>query len=150
MRHKKPVASAISSTRKDVQSCKRLTFRAGPSLINMLQCGTGEETKTTVYIQKQEQLGCKTAISKKCLQNTEASGAYHLREFCGGGNKEPNDTLKTSNAVSQQHHSRQEQYPTCFQRMLARSRKPLERRRRRNKPASIMSSRITSLASRLT
>ena len=34
------------------------------------------------------------------MYNTEASGAYHLREFCGGGNKEPNDTLKTSNAVS--------------------------------------------------
>jgi hypothetical protein len=78
-----------------------LTFRVEPSLVNMLQCGTGEETKATVQIQKQEQLRCKTAISKKKrMHNTEASGAYHLREFCGGGNKEPNDTLKTSNAVS--------------------------------------------------
>jgi len=37
---------------------------------------------------------------KKRMYNTEASGAYHLREFCGGGNNEPDDTLKTSNAVS--------------------------------------------------
>jgi hypothetical protein len=36
----------------------------------------------------------------KRMYYTEASGAYHLREFCGGGNNEPNDTLKTSNVVS--------------------------------------------------
>jgi hypothetical protein len=28
------------------------------------------------------------------MYNNEASRAYHLREFCGGGNNEPNDTLK--------------------------------------------------------
>jgi hypothetical protein len=37
---------------------------------------------------------------QKRMYSAEASGAYHLREFCGGGNNEPNDTLKTSNAVS--------------------------------------------------
>ena len=38
---------------------------------------------------------------KKRMYNTDASGAYHLREFCRRGYKEPNDTLKTSNAMSQ-------------------------------------------------
>jgi hypothetical protein len=28
------------------------------------------------------------------MYNNEASRAYHLREFCGGGNSEPNDALK--------------------------------------------------------
>jgi hypothetical protein len=28
------------------------------------------------------------------MYNNTASRAYHLREFCGGGNSEPNDTLK--------------------------------------------------------
>jgi hypothetical protein len=29
------------------------------------------------------------------MYNNTVSWAYHLREFCGGGNNEPNDTLKT-------------------------------------------------------
>lgn len=66
----------------------------------MMRCETGEETKSTAQIQIQEQLRCKTAMSKKYMYSTEASGAYHLREFCGGGNNEPNETLKTSNAMS--------------------------------------------------
>jgi hypothetical protein len=28
------------------------------------------------------------------MYNYKASRAYHLREFCGDGNSEPNDTLK--------------------------------------------------------
>jgi hypothetical protein len=28
------------------------------------------------------------------MDNNKASRAYHLREFCGGGNSEPDDTLK--------------------------------------------------------
>jgi len=34
------------------------------------------------------------AISNKQKNVSKASGAYHLREFCGGGNSEPNNTLK--------------------------------------------------------
>ena len=98
---KTPVTSTIS-TRKDVPLCKPLTSRAEPSLINIvLQCETVKETKTTVHIQIQEQLRLKTAISKKKkIPPYEAGGAHHLWEFCGGGNNEPNDTLKTPNAVS--------------------------------------------------
>ena len=33
-------------------------------------------------------------------KNDTASGAYHLRDLCGGGDNEPNNTLKRSNAVS--------------------------------------------------
>jgi hypothetical protein len=51
--------------------------------------------KTTVYIQKKDQLRCKMVISKKnCMYNNKASRAYHLRKFCGSGNGEPNNTLK--------------------------------------------------------
>jgi len=28
------------------------------------------------------------------MYNNKASQAYHLRDFCGGGNNEPKDTLK--------------------------------------------------------
>jgi hypothetical protein len=28
------------------------------------------------------------------MDNNKASRAYHLRELCGGGNSEPDDTLK--------------------------------------------------------
>jgi len=28
------------------------------------------------------------------MNNNKAGRAYRLREFCGGGNSEPNDTLK--------------------------------------------------------
>ena len=45
------------------------------------------------------------------------------------------------------YHSQQDQCPTCFQRTNARSRKALSRWWRRNKPASMMSSRVTSVAS---
>jgi hypothetical protein len=81
------------------------------------------------------------------MYNTKDSRAYRLREFCGGGNGEPNDTLKASNAVSRQQCGQQEQFPTCFQRTAARSTKPLSRLRMRNKPASMMISRVTSVAS---
>ena len=57
--HKKPVASTISNTRKDVPSLKGLVFKAEQSSINMLHFKTGEEAKTTVLIQKKEQLPCK-------------------------------------------------------------------------------------------
>jgi hypothetical protein len=65
----------------------------------MLHYEMGEETKTTVHIQKKEQLRCKMVMSKETphvhnMYNNIASRAYHLREFCGGGNGEPNDTLK--------------------------------------------------------
>jgi hypothetical protein len=29
------------------------------------------------------------------MYNNKASRAYHLRDFCGGGNSEPNNTLKS-------------------------------------------------------
>ena len=62
-------------------------------MINMLDCEIGEEAKTTVQIQKNEQLPCKM-IKEIRMGNNEASRAYHLREFCGGGYGKPNDTLK--------------------------------------------------------
>jgi hypothetical protein len=64
-RHKKPVTSAISSSRKDVPRSGSLIFIAEPRSINMLQSETGEETKTTVHMQKKEQLRCKMVISKE-------------------------------------------------------------------------------------
>jgi hypothetical protein len=33
---------------------------------------------------------------KNLMCNNKASQAYHLWEFCGGGNGEPNDTLKNA------------------------------------------------------
>jgi hypothetical protein len=30
------------------------------------------------------------------MHKNKASRAYHLREFCGGGNNKPNDTLKNA------------------------------------------------------
>jgi len=59
----------------------------------MLQCEREEKTKTTVHIQKKKQLRCKMAISEK-KERMNANKSHHLREFCGGGNHEPNNTLK--------------------------------------------------------
>ena len=63
--HKKPVTSAVSSTRYDVPQLKILIFKAEPSSVNMVQCEAGEETKTTVYIYKKEQLRYKMMISEE-------------------------------------------------------------------------------------
>lgn len=60
----------------------------------MLQCEIGEKTKSTVHVQKKEKLRCRMAISnEKRMYNIKASRAYHLRDLCGGGNSEPNNTL---------------------------------------------------------
>ena len=65
--HKEPVTSAVSGTRNDVPQLKILIFKAEPSSVNMVQCEAGEETKTTVYIYKKEQLRYKMMISKENL-----------------------------------------------------------------------------------
>jgi hypothetical protein len=50
--------------------------------------------KTTVHIDDRKHLQRKTGISGKKHMDNKASQAYHLREFCGGGNSHPNTTLK--------------------------------------------------------
>jgi hypothetical protein len=62
---------------------------------------------TTVHIYNHEHLRRKTGISWKKHMHNKTSQAYHLREFCGGGNSEPNATLhniKCHVSVNQQHH----------------------------------------------
>jgi hypothetical protein len=67
--------------------------------------------KTTVYIQNHEHLRRKTGISWKKHMHNKVSQAYHLREFCDGGNSHPNATLKKIKchvSVDQQYHSKLE------------------------------------------
>ena len=69
--------------------------------------------KTTVHIDDRKHLQRKTGISGKKHMDSKASQAYHLREFCGGGNSHPNTTLKNIEchvSVDQQYLSQLEPF----------------------------------------
>ena len=73
----------------------------------MLQCETGEEMMTTVYVYIHHYLWRKTGISWNKYIHNKPSQAHRLREFCDGGNGEPKATLNNVRcrvSVDQQYH----------------------------------------------
>ena len=95
-RHKKPVASAVSCT-------KGLTISKTSdiwSLINQYAAPSGRKQKEELPFRFKIRNSYGVKQDKRNEMHNKASQTYCLREFCDGGNSEPNDTLKNIKCIS--------------------------------------------------
>jgi hypothetical protein len=68
-----------------------------PSQVRSICCNARQERKRRLPFTFKKRSNCGVKwwwVEKARVHNNKVNQTYHLREFCGGGNNEPKDTLK--------------------------------------------------------